>query len=107
MKSNDAAGVAIVQPATLEERRAAARTLVDLTELSIPVVVDDVDDAVSRTFGGWPERIYVLDADGVIVYRGGMGPFDFRPAEARAFLEGWGRSQLHNFPVDKPGSRTR
>jgi hypothetical protein len=40
-----------------------------------------------------PDRLYVIDAEGRIAYKGGRGPFGFRPAEmeqslAMAILEG-------------------
>jgi hypothetical protein len=31
--------------------------------------------------------VYILDESGIITYRGGMGPFQFHPEEARAWLE--------------------
>jgi peroxiredoxin len=31
-------------------------------------------------------RIYIIDESGKIVYRGGLGPFNYHPEEARAWL---------------------
>ncbi len=32
-------------------------------------------------YAAWPERFYVIDTNGRIVYKGGMGPFYFDPDE--------------------------
>ena len=40
-----------------------------------------------RAYSAWPERIYIIDPSGKIVYKGGNGPTDFYPEEARQFLE--------------------
>ena len=72
---------------TLEDRFAAARLGVARLELSMPVFVDDIDDAVSNAFAAWPERIYVVDANGRVEHAGGPGPFEFDPDAAAAVLE--------------------
>lgn len=46
------------------------------------MAVDGIDDAVALAYNAWPERIYILRSDGRIHYKGGLGPFGFRPAEA-------------------------
>jgi hypothetical protein len=47
-----------------------------------------MDDSVSRAYGAWPDRLYVLGADGRVIYRGGPGPFGFLPDELAKVLEG-------------------
>jgi type I thyroxine 5'-deiodinase len=86
-RSNQQEGVVIKQHTTLEERRAAARRCARELALTIPMLIDGMDDAACRAFSAWPERIYIVGADGRIVYRGGHGPYDFHPQEARAALE--------------------
>jgi hypothetical protein len=92
MEDNAKAGVRIAQPVTDGERRAAALGLVAHAKVTIPVVVDLVDDAVGVPYGAWPERLYVLDAEGRVIYRGGPGPFEFRPEEVEALLRGLPRA---------------
>jgi Iodothyronine deiodinase len=87
MESNEEEGVLLNQPTTLDERFAVAREGVERMRLTMPVVVDGMDDAVSEAFAAWPERIFVADADGVIAFQGGPGPFDFDPEAAIAALE--------------------
>lgn len=87
MKSNEEDGVLLNQPTTLDERFAAAREGVERMRLTLPVFVDGMDDAVSEAFAAWPERIFVVDAEGVVAFRGGPGPWEFHPEAAVAALE--------------------
>jgi Iodothyronine deiodinase len=86
MPDNAARGLVLVQPTTIRERESAARECLGDFMLSMPTVVDGIDDAVCRTYGGWPDRLYVIAPDGRIAYQGGVGPFGFKPAEVREFL---------------------
>jgi Iodothyronine deiodinase len=85
--SNRAEGVVIRQHTSIEERRAAAQRCARELELTIPMLLDGMDDAACRAFSAWPERIYIVAADGRIAYQGGHGPYDFHPEEARDALE--------------------
>jgi hypothetical protein len=87
MQSNRDEDVLISQHTTLEERLAAAREAVRRLGLTMPVLVDTLDDAVSQAFAAWPERIFVLDAEGRIAYAGGPGPWDFDPDAAATALD--------------------
>ncbi len=70
----------------MDARCALAATCRDGLDVSFPVLVDGMGDAVSRAYGAWPERLYVVDAAGTVIYRGAMGPFGFEPAELRPVL---------------------
>ena len=87
MQSNLDEEVLVANHTTIEERFAAALAGVDRLGLTLPVLVDRMDDAVSNAFAAWPERIYVADGDGRITYVGGPGPFEFEPDAAAAALE--------------------
>jgi hypothetical protein len=87
LESNERAGVCYRQPTTLEERLALARLVEGTLGLTIPTLVDGMDNAVNETFAGWPERIYIVGTDGRIVYQGGPGPYEFKPHEAAEVLE--------------------
>ena len=88
MEENDRAGVVVAQPRTFGERRAAAAACCAGLDASIPAVVDGMDDAVAIPYGAWPERMFVIDAEGTVLYRGAPGPFGFLPAEVEAVLKG-------------------
>lgn len=74
---------AIPLPKTEEERHAAAKKCVDGLELSIPTLVDSMDNAANYAYGAWPDRMYVIGVDGNIAYGGEPGPWGF-DAEAWA-----------------------
>ena len=86
MQANLDEGVLVRQHVTLEERVAAARQGVERLGLTMPVLVDGMDDAVSQAFAAWPERLYVVDRGGRLVHVGGPGPFEFDPDAAEAAL---------------------
>jgi hypothetical protein len=85
--SNEEAGIRVAQHTTLDERIREARTGAERLGLSMPLLVDTMDNAVSETFAAWPERIYMLGGDGRIAFRGGPGPWEFDPDAAAAALE--------------------
>ena len=87
LESNLDENVLLANHTTLEERFAAAREGVTRLGLTMPVLVDDLDDAVSEAFAAWPERIFVVDAGARIVFAGGPGPFEFDPDAVAAALE--------------------
>ncbi len=55
--------------------------------LEMPAVVDEMDDAVGKAYGAMPERLFLIGADGTVVYKGGIGPMYFRPAEWEEAIE--------------------
>ena len=79
-------GLLVEDPQTLAERTALARHCQEEMQLGIPFLVDTMDDAVNHAYAAWPDRLYVLDADGSVVYRGGKGPMGFRPDELAGVL---------------------
>jgi hypothetical protein len=79
-------GVVFNEPKTLEERIKVARECAVGLALKLPIVIDGMDDAVEKAYAGWPDRIYIVDAQGKIAYKGAPGPAGFRPAEAEAAL---------------------
>lgn len=88
VESNLRDGIEVAQPTTLAERAVLARECAVRLGLTAPLVLDGLDDAADRAFHAWPERLYVISGDGRIAYQGGKGPYDFKPAELAAFLEG-------------------
>jgi len=87
MKSNVDQGVCYAQPHSTEQRVAIANDFIQRFHFPLPFAVDDMHDIADHAYSAWPERIYIIDEQGKIVYRGGIGPFNYHPAEARAWLE--------------------
>ena len=72
---------------TLEEREDVAGRCVAALELTIPPLVDDMSDSVNRAYEAWPDRLYVLKADGTIGYASARGPRGFDVAAMTRMLE--------------------
>jgi hypothetical protein len=87
LEDNREDGIALVDPVSLEERFAAADACALRLRTRIPILLDDVDDAVASAYGGWPDRLYLVGRDGRIAFQGGVGPFGFEPAELAAAIE--------------------
>src|SRR5262245_23537917 len=81
MSSNDKDGVTFAQPTTFAERNEVASKCCAALKMTIPLVVDEIDDRVGHAYSGMPDRLYLIDRDGKVAYKGGRGPFGFKPAE--------------------------
>jgi hypothetical protein len=79
-------GAVLSQHPTLEERRLRARETVERLSLSLPLVLDELDNRVSTAFAAWPERLVLVGADLRIVHPGSPGPWGFSPEEAEEQL---------------------
>jgi hypothetical protein len=77
----------IQDPKTLEERRKVAQEFASQFKVSVPILVDTIDDQVEKAYAGWPDRIYVIDRDGKIAYKGGPGPAGFVVADVPPVLD--------------------
>ena len=86
MKSNVRDDVCYAQPKTLAQRVAIAQDFTKRFKFPLPFGIDDMSNAANDAYAAWPERLYIIDETGHIVYRGGMGPFHYKPAEVRDWL---------------------
>ena len=86
MRMNDMAGVAVAQPKDKASRAAVAAKCAGLLEMSMPVLVDEIDDRVGNLYSGMPDRLYVIDRDGKVAFKSGRGPFGFKPGEMEQAL---------------------
>lgn len=83
---NEKEGICYMQPKTLADRLAIVKDFTARFRYAIPMVVDPMDNRAELEFGAWPERLYVVDADGRIAYQGQPGPKGFFPDEVEAWL---------------------
>lgn len=86
MASNKRVNIDIAQPKTAAERTRAAVQCCDSLKMALPLLVDDVDDAVGRDYSGFPDRLYLIDREGRVAYKGGRGPFGYKPRELEQTL---------------------
>ena len=86
MDSNVKEDVCYRQPKTLQERVNIANDFKKRFHYSMPLMVDTMDNHTENLYAGWPERFYIINPSGVIVYKGEPGPFGFHPEEVEAWL---------------------
>lgn len=77
----------IEQPKTFSEREEIAQSCQAGLNLSVPLLVDDIKDTVSRAFDAMPDRMYIISKDNRIAYKGGIGPREFDVSEMREELK--------------------
>lgn len=78
-------GVTYLQPKVLSERLAIANSFAEDLGIKDQMVVDDIANPCDVAYEARPERLYVLDG-GVIVWRSGLGPFQYDVEGMRGFI---------------------
>lgn len=86
MQSNDESGISLKQPHNEGERINVAQRCCSKLKMSMPMVVDAMDDRVGHSYSGMPNRLYLIDRKGRIAYKSGRGPFGFKPDELEQSL---------------------
>src|SRR5437763_16579967 len=86
MTSSDRAGIANKQLIQLGERVEVAKKCCSTLEISMPLLVDSIDDRVGNLYSGMPDRLYLIDRAGRVAYKGGRGPFGFKAGELEQSL---------------------
>jgi hypothetical protein len=76
-ESNVEEGVLFRQHQSYEEREEVAHTCSLDLHITIPVLVEEMDNAIDEAYGAAPERLYLVGADGKVAYQGGAGPHFF------------------------------
>jgi len=79
--------VATYDPKTYAERQMVAMQCEKSLKYGIRTLVDTIDDNVSKAYAAKPTRIYLVGIDGRVAYRGGPGPYGFKPAEFKKAIE--------------------
>jgi hypothetical protein len=79
--------IAVDDPTTDDERHDAAVSCALRLKIRIPVVIDKMDDAIARAYGGWPDRLYLISTDGRVAFQGEEGPRGFQPADLEEAIE--------------------
>jgi len=107
-RANIRDGILIDQPTTDAERQEAATVCTAALDLTVPTILDKIDDRVANAYGAFPDRIYVIGADGRVAYKGQPGPAGFNVPEAVAglsvALEG-GTTEYGALPSRRPFGR--
>jgi hypothetical protein len=80
-ETNRQEGVIYKQPSTMDERVDIANACALRFEISIPTLVDGIANGVEEAYAALPDRLYLVDGEGSIVYRSERGPRGFNPDE--------------------------
>jgi hypothetical protein len=83
---NQRMGIDLAQPTTDQQRCDVAGQCRQHLEMEMPFLVDSVADTVGATYSGMPNRLYLLDHEGRVVFKSGRGPFGFKPGELEQAL---------------------
>ena len=86
MGINDQAGIAFKQPKTFDERFGIAEQCSARLDMKSPVLIDDMDNSTCENYAAFPDRLYIVDLNGKVVYKGGRGPFGYKPREMEQTL---------------------
>ena len=99
MESNARVGVAVKQPTTTAERAEVCEQFRKALKPGLPLFVDEISDPVGNAYSAMPARLYVIDTTGKVAYKGGRGPFGFKPSEMEQAIV---MSLLEAAPAQKP-----
>lgn len=70
----------IKEHTTYAERCTVAGRLIEDKELTIPCLVDNMDNAVQDAYKAWPTRVFLVRTDGRLGVAAGRGPWGYVPA---------------------------
>jgi hypothetical protein len=86
VSSNVQDGVVFASPRSDNERTNVAEMCVVRLAIKLPAVVDGIDNRVERAYTAWPDRLYVIGADGRVRYKSAPGPFGFSTSDLEQAL---------------------
>jgi len=86
MQSNVKQNVVFASPRSLDERNRVADSCVRNLHIEIPALVDDFQNTTETAYTGWPDRLYVIDRAGNVVFKSAPGPFGFDPHKMESAL---------------------
>jgi hypothetical protein len=70
---NLAEGVFYQQPKSIEEREDLAQVCVLRLNLKMAMLLDNMSNEVDRLYAALPDRLYLLDKNGIVVFRTVVG----------------------------------
>jgi Iodothyronine deiodinase len=79
--------VLVATTKTADERYQVAGVCITKLGIEMPALIDEPDNRVERAYTAWPDRLYVIDRDGLVAHKSAAGPFGFKPAEVEAALK--------------------
>jgi Iodothyronine deiodinase len=80
-------GMPGVHPPTTLDERATMADACSIAEFQLQFLLDDLQDSTADAYDAEPDRLYLIDAEGRVAYKGGHGPQGFQPDELRAAIQ--------------------
>ena len=77
VESNVDENILFRQHQSYGEREEAAQSCAIGLHISVPTLVEEIDNAIDEAYGAAPERLYLIGKDGRVAYHGGAGPHFF------------------------------
>ena len=77
VESNVQESVLFRQHRSYDERESVAQSCSIDLHIDLPIIVEEMDNAVDEAYGAAPERLYLVGVDGRVAYHGGAGPHFF------------------------------
>ncbi len=77
VESNVEEGILYRQHQSFDERESVANVCSLDLHIPLPILVEEIDNAIDEGYGATPERLYLIGADGRVAYQGGAGPHFF------------------------------
>ena len=87
--SNIADGVLFRQHRSYAEREAVAQSCSLDLHIGLPIIIEEMDNAIDEAYGAAPERLYLVGVDGKVAYQGGAGPHFFNLDEWERAIEAY------------------
>ena len=88
MQSNVRDGVLFSTPKNDVERVNVANACWRKLGIKFPALVDSMDNRVEAAYTGWPDRLYLIDRGGRVVFKTKPGPFGFDPDQLAKAMQG-------------------
>lgn len=78
----------VYTPRTFGERLGVAKNCRTSLGLELPMLIDAMQNSTEKAYSAWPDRLFLVDTQGKVAYRGGRGPRGFRPKELETAIKG-------------------
>jgi len=69
------------------ERTNTASACVRNLGIHIPAILDGIENKTERAYTGWPDRLYLIGADGRVAFKTAPGPYGFSTKNLQQALE--------------------
>lgn len=89
MEANERDVVFFAQPKSFDERASVAQSCALRLDLSIPTLIDDMENSTDQKYFALPDRLYLVGRNGRIAYRGAPGPWGFVAAELEKAIQNY------------------